>query len=234
MGKWQWGIVRGQKKCPSALGLHFSSLQKFLNVQALSPTELLTQTDRQVNFSYRWSSTILSAPQIYMQGFPGRASGEEPACQYRRHETGRCDPWVGKIPWRRAWQSTPIFATEMRRRVGYGPSDSKELDMTEATQHSIAQHTAQLSPNTIFLSLFPNGLLSLALPSYIPLLTLSPGQIHPDSFECPLTTAIATFLSDVTRSLKFAQSYGHVHCWTCQTLKKDKLDGMNSVMGSIT
>ena len=21
----------------------------------------------------------------------------------------RCDPWVGKIPWRRAWQPTPVF-----------------------------------------------------------------------------------------------------------------------------
>jgi len=22
---------------------------------------------------------------------------------------GRFDPWVGKIPWRRAWQPTPVF-----------------------------------------------------------------------------------------------------------------------------
>ena len=26
--------------------------------------------------------------------------------QYRRC---RFDPWVGKIPWRRAWQPTPVF-----------------------------------------------------------------------------------------------------------------------------
>ena len=26
-------------------------------------------------------------------------------------ECGRpgCDPWVGKIPWKRAWQPTPVF-----------------------------------------------------------------------------------------------------------------------------
>ena len=32
---------------------------------------------------------------------------KEPACQCRR-QCKRCgfDPWVGKIPWRRAWQST--------------------------------------------------------------------------------------------------------------------------------
>ena len=36
-------------------------------------------------------------------GFPG---GKECACQCRRHGF---DPWVGKIPWRRKWQCTPLF-----------------------------------------------------------------------------------------------------------------------------
>ena len=27
----------------------------------------------------------------------------------RRHETRGFDPWVGMIPWRRSWQSTPVF-----------------------------------------------------------------------------------------------------------------------------
>ena len=31
--------------------------------------------------------------------FPGGASGKEPACQSRRHNTHGFDPWVGKIPW---------------------------------------------------------------------------------------------------------------------------------------
>ena len=31
-------------------------------------------------------------------GFPGGASGKEPACQYRRHKRLRLDPWVGKTP----------------------------------------------------------------------------------------------------------------------------------------
>ena len=39
-------------------------------------------------------------------GFPGGASGQEPACQCRR-----CgfNPWVEKILCRRAWQSTPVL-----------------------------------------------------------------------------------------------------------------------------
>ena len=26
----------------------------------------------------------------------------------RRQRLG-CDPWIGKVPWRRAWQSTSVF-----------------------------------------------------------------------------------------------------------------------------
>jgi len=42
------------------------------------------------------------------EGFPGGASGKKPTCQCRRHERCRVDPSVGKVPWRRAWQPTPI------------------------------------------------------------------------------------------------------------------------------
>ena len=36
-------------------------------------------------------------------------SGKEPACQCRRWKRFGLDPWVRKIPWRRAWQPTPVF-----------------------------------------------------------------------------------------------------------------------------
>ena len=48
----------------------------------------------------------------------------------------RCgfDPWVGKIPWRREWQPTPVFlpgeSYGQRRLVGYSPWGLKESDMT--------------------------------------------------------------------------------------------------------
>ena len=41
--------------------------------------------------------------------FPGGTSGKEPTCQCRRCKKRGFDPWVGKIPWRRAWQSILIF-----------------------------------------------------------------------------------------------------------------------------
>ena len=64
-------------------------------------------------------------------GFLGGASGKEPGCQRRRQKRGGFDPWVGKIPWRRAWQSTLIFLP----RESYGlachsPWCCKELDTT--------------------------------------------------------------------------------------------------------
>ena len=46
---------------------------------------------------------------LITEGFPGGTSGKEPACQCRRHKRWLFDPWVGKIPWRRAWQPTPVF-----------------------------------------------------------------------------------------------------------------------------
>ena len=64
----------------------------------------------QVEFSVRYSRFSLMIYFTYsissVQDFPGGASGIECACQCRRH---RFDPSVGKIPWRRAWQSTPVF-----------------------------------------------------------------------------------------------------------------------------
>ena len=70
-------------------------------------------------------------------GFPSGASGKEPACQCRRHKTLGFDPWVGKIPWRRAQQPTPVFLPgELhghRSLMGYSPQRHKESDTTEAT-----------------------------------------------------------------------------------------------------
>ena len=44
-----------------------------------------------------------------------------------------------KIPWRRAWQPTPVFSPGeshgLRSLVGYSPQGHKESDGTEATQH---------------------------------------------------------------------------------------------------
>ena len=44
-----------------------------------------------------------------LRDFSGGTRSKEPFCQCRRHTRCGFDPWVRKIPWRRAWQPTPVF-----------------------------------------------------------------------------------------------------------------------------
>ena len=77
--------------------------------------------------------------------------GKEPGCQCRRRKRRGFGPWVGKIPWRRAWQSTPVFllgeSLGQRSLVGYSPWCGKDSDMTEsdlACMHNHAKSTLHL------------------------------------------------------------------------------------------
>ena len=47
--------------------------------------------------------------QYGSQQMCGGTNGKEPACQFRRFKRCRLYPWIGKIPWRRKWQLTPVF-----------------------------------------------------------------------------------------------------------------------------
>ena len=71
-------------------------------------------------------------------GFPGGTSGKESSCQCRRHGF---DPWVGKIPWRRAWQPTPVFLPResrgQRSLVGCTPQGHKEMGTAEQRTHGM-------------------------------------------------------------------------------------------------
>ena len=74
--------------------------------------------------------------------FPGATSGDEHTYQCRRHKRPRLNPWVGKIPWRRARQSTAVFlpgeSRGQRSLAGYSPWGCKESDTTEVTEQ---EHT---------------------------------------------------------------------------------------------
>ena len=74
---------------------------------------------------------------VLIMSFPGGTSGKEPACHCRRHKKHGFDPWVGKIPWRKAWQPTPVFLPReshaQKSLVGYSPQGSTETDTTEVT-----------------------------------------------------------------------------------------------------
>ena len=66
--------------------------------------------------------------------FPG---GKEPACQCSRPKRHGFNPWVRKIPWRRAWHPTPVFlpgeSHGQRSLVGYNPWGSQRVRHDWAT-----------------------------------------------------------------------------------------------------
>ena len=63
-----------------------------------------------------------------MLELPWWLSGKESSCHCRRC---RFNPWAGKIPWRRKWQSTPVFlpgkSHGQRSLVGYSPWGCKRV-----------------------------------------------------------------------------------------------------------
>ena len=59
--------------------------------------------------SYKETLCLAKAShQLALPGFPWWLFPES-TCQCRRRKRCEFDPWVGKIPWRRAWQPTPVF-----------------------------------------------------------------------------------------------------------------------------
>ena len=74
-------------------------------------------------------------------GFPGGASDKEPACQCQRYKRCGFDSSIGKVPWRRTWQPTPVFlfgeSHGQRSLVGYSLQGCKESNAIEATQHTL-------------------------------------------------------------------------------------------------
>ena len=71
---------------------------------------------------------------LFKGGFPGGTVIKNLLPKAGEQETG-FDPWVGKIPWRRKWQSTPVFLPGESRGQssleGYSPQGCKESDMTQ-------------------------------------------------------------------------------------------------------
>ena len=76
-------------------------------------------------------------------------SGTESTYQCRRCWRCEFDPWIGKIPWRRKWQPTPVFfpgkSHGQRSLPGYSPWDHRESDMTEwLSTHARLRTTASV------------------------------------------------------------------------------------------
>ena len=60
----------------------------------------------------------------------------------------RFNPWVGKIPWNRKWQPTPVFllgkSNGQRSLVGYSPQGCKKSDTIELTHTHTHTHSDKI------------------------------------------------------------------------------------------
>ena len=67
------------------------------------------------------------------------------------------DPWIRKIPWRKAWKPPPVFLPGefwgQRSLVGYSPWGDKESDTTEWLILSL--FLSSIRGRTIFANIFP-------------------------------------------------------------------------------
>ena len=74
---------------------------------------------------------------MWLRGFPGGASGRNLSAN--AGDVTKCwfNPWVGKVPWRRASQPTPVVLPGephgQRSLAGCSPEGHTELDVTEVT-----------------------------------------------------------------------------------------------------
>ena len=66
-------------------------------------------------------------------------------CQCRGHKRWRLDPWVGKIPWRRKWQPTPVFlpgeSRGQRSLAGRAPEGTSQTQLSTRTHTHTHTHT---------------------------------------------------------------------------------------------
>ena len=68
-----------------------------------------SQSWRQLKWHSKHSWILLKHGFRVSLMLPGDAGGKEPPSQCRRCKTCGFDPWIRKIPWRRAWQPTLLF-----------------------------------------------------------------------------------------------------------------------------
>ena len=81
-------------------------------------------------------------------GFPGGSAGKESACN--AGDPGSV-PGLGRFPWRRAWQPTPVFfpgeSHKQRSLAAYSPWGHKESDATEQLTFSLHTWEEKLKKN---------------------------------------------------------------------------------------
>ena len=122
----KWGSV-GQAKAKSwSLKFAFFKISPFCFLHSC-PFEYLPTSDDHYFPLVKAGKNCMSCSLDYILGFPvGTCLPLK--VDLKRHGF---DPWVGKIPWRRAWRPTPGFlpgeSQGQRNLSGYSPQGRKEV-----------------------------------------------------------------------------------------------------------
>ena len=146
-------------------------------------------------------------------GFPGGPVSKASVClQCRRPGF---DPWIGKIPWSRKWQPTPVFLPGESHRqkslVDYSPRSHTESDTTEQ-QHTFEYETSKAKNNAN--GGFPGGPVVQNLCSnagdmdLITVLGISPGEGNGSPLQC------SCLENPIDRGSWRATFHGVTNSWT--------------------
>ena len=118
--------------------------QEFIIIGEKKPTQnlkvLCFKNTFYFNVGFLWCilSHVLKEFYRHTCRLPAWLSGKESSCQCRRHRRLGFSSWLGKIPWRRKWQRTPVFllgeSHGQRSLVGCSLWGHKGLDTTENTR----------------------------------------------------------------------------------------------------
>jgi len=101
---WSWPIALSPMK--QALGARWTPGNSAFGV---STSRLITRAGAWWGLGEVTETLFTYLLAFRYRDFPGGSDGKESACQCRRHRRRGFRPWVGKIPWRRKWQPTPVF-----------------------------------------------------------------------------------------------------------------------------
>jgi len=72
------------------------------------------------NFDPCMQENVLLSLHTHLMGFSGCATDKEPVCQCKRLKKHGFNPWVRKIPWRRAANHSSILAWRILWTEGLG------------------------------------------------------------------------------------------------------------------